>query len=259
MNVLVTGASGYFGRTIVDHIKSSTDWNVLSPSHSEFDLSKPLSHDFQVNYIIHAAARRYGTLEECIVDNVVGTCNLLNFAKKQTNLINFVFISSNDIFGPGSEPRDEEAPINPQTPYAMTKAIAESICLHSNLPVATFRIVNILCPEPDPRKFPSICRRYISSEKKLTIYNGKRLYIHALDAADAVLFVLSRRLTGKFNITGVAFSNLEVAQIVADKIGKTLFYEIKEGGVGNEAEYNLSSLKLERLGWSLKMNPKDYI
>jgi len=85
MKVLVTGASGYFGRALVQILQSKARWTVLTPLRGEFDLRYRLDHSFQVNYIIHAAARRYGTITECIDDNVIGTANLIEFAKKQNN------------------------------------------------------------------------------------------------------------------------------------------------------------------------------
>jgi len=161
------------------------------------------------------------------------------------------------VVGPGSDPRDEEAALAPTTPYAFTKAAAERLCECSGLPVTICRPVNIVCSEPDPRKFPSICRQIIFSGKILTIYEGSRMYIHARDVAEAIIAVMDT--PGKFNIVGKELSNRQVAEIVAKKLKKELFYEMKKGGSGHEPSYNLSGEKLFKKGWTIKTDVEEYI
>ena len=38
-----------------------------------------------------------------VMDNVVATCNILNFAKKNKNLNKFIYFSTDEVFGPAPE------------------------------------------------------------------------------------------------------------------------------------------------------------
>ena len=57
------------------------------------------------NYIIHLAASSHvdRSIEDplsFVMDNVVATCNILNFARKNSNLERFIYFSTDEVFGP---------------------------------------------------------------------------------------------------------------------------------------------------------------
>ncbi|HOP06613.1 MAG TPA: GDP-mannose 4,6-dehydratase [candidate division Zixibacteria bacterium] len=88
------------------------------------------------DYIWHLAAmasvwRSFETEQQVYRVNFEGTLNLLQAAKRDRRLKTFVFVSSADCYGifkPKSLTLTEEQPLNPISPYALSKALAEQAC-----------------------------------------------------------------------------------------------------------------------------------
>lgn len=127
-NILLTGASGLIGTHLVDIImyKNQTTnlsvkifavgrnlekakkrfedyWQSDNFKFLEMDINKKINIDFKIDYIIHAASNTHPKLYfsdpiGSIMTNVLGTYNLLEFAKNK-NIQRFVFLSSVEIYG----------------------------------------------------------------------------------------------------------------------------------------------------------------
>ena len=85
---------------------------------------------------------------------------------------------------------------------------------------------------------------------------GSRFYIHARNIAASVLFLLEKGIIGeKYNVVGEKeVDNLEMAQLIADTIGKPLNYEMVDfhsDRPGHDLRYSLSGVKMHELGWRL--------
>ena len=114
------------------------------------------------DYIFHLAAFSMVGLSfdnEQLVHNVNfnGTLNMLTAARKLKNLKRFLFVSSSECYGrfPRSAlPLTETIPLNPISPYAISKAAAEFTCqLHFErygLPVSIARAFNHSGPGQNP-------------------------------------------------------------------------------------------------------------
>ena len=135
--VLITGGAGFIAHHVIDRILKTTDWNVVSLDRldysgnlnrlhhmmTQFDDQtrrrvKIVYHDLKaeinpqtrsmigrIDIIMHLAAGSHvdRSIEfpmEFVMDNVVGTCNILEFARKCDNLERFVYFSTDEVFGP---------------------------------------------------------------------------------------------------------------------------------------------------------------
>jgi len=79
--------------------------------------------------------------------NVTGTFNVLR-ASHLAGVKRFIYVASSSSYGiPGIYPTPEDAPIQPQYPYALTKRLGEELALHWNsvysLPVISLRFFNV--------------------------------------------------------------------------------------------------------------------
>jgi dTDP-glucose 4,6-dehydratase len=87
---------------------------------------------------------------------------------------------------------------------------------------------------------------------------GSRFWIHARNVAAAVLFLVEHAKTqDKYNIVGEKeLNNLEVAQRVAEIVGKPLNYELVDfhsSRPGHDLRYALDGTKMAEMGWSIPM------
>lgn len=314
--VLITGGAGFIAHHLIGQILSTTDWQIVTLDRLDYsgnlnrlhDLMlsfdpevrkrvKIVHHDLkaemnplirseigQVDYVLHLAAGSHvdRSIEypmEFVMDNVVGTCNILEFARYQNNLKRFIYFSTDEVFGPapGVIKYKENDRYNSTNPYSATKAGGEELAVaYENtygLPVYITHTMNVFGERQHPEKYIPMCIKRIRDGETVTIHSdnthtipGSRHYIHAEDVANAVLFLLNLKYlnticspdaTGakcpKFNIVGSEeLNNLELAQIIAEAQGKELKYDLVDfhsSRPGHDLRYALDGSKMKELGW----------
>jgi GDP-4-dehydro-6-deoxy-D-mannose reductase len=127
----VTGGSGFAGRHLLDLLPGAT-----APSREELDLLdgdavRTAVRESAPDTVWHLAAlasvgRSWEAPAETIAENVAMTVNLLEAVRTDAPEATVVLISSGEIYGPPDRlPVDEEAPLRPQNPYAVSKAACD--------------------------------------------------------------------------------------------------------------------------------------
>jgi len=226
----------------------------------------------QVDYILHLGAETHvdnsiKDPEPFVMSNVLGTMHMLNFARTQKNLKKFLYFSTDEVFGPAPEGTDykEWDRYNSGNPYAATKAGGEELALawHNTykVPVIITHTMNVYSERQHPEKFIPLCVNKIRNGEVIQIHankdrtkSGSRMWIHARNVADAVLFLLDKGKVGdKYNIVGEREqSNLEIAQRIAHVLELPLQYEMVDfhsSRPGHDLRYSLSGAKLADMGW----------
>ena len=313
IKALITGGAGFIAHHMIGKILKETDWEVVTLDRLDYsgnlnrldDLLttsctvderkrvKVVFHDLkaelnplvcsqigQVDYIFHLAAgshvdRSIDYPMEFVMDNVVGTCNILEFARKQENLKRFIYFSTDEVFGPAPEgiKYKENDRYNSTNPYSASKAGGEELAVaYENtygLPIYITHTMNVFGERQHPEKYIPMCIKRIRDGETVTIHSdktctipGSRHYIHAEDVADAVLFLASKKFIEttyggakcpKFNIVGAEeLNNLELANIIAEAQGKELKYELVDfhsSRPGHDLRYALDGDKMKELGW----------
>jgi len=294
-NILVTGGNGLVASQFIAQVIRETDWivtttfngnpaninrlfNVLS-DFSEDDknrvfLSKQYNKEQKYDIIVHLAAatdvgESINNPMKHFEQNVVETVNLLEFARTIPNLESFIFVSSNEVFGPSSADVEysELDALNPHTPYAGTKAAAEQLCLSYyntyKLPINVVRTMNVFGELQNSNRFFSVCVNKILNGEEITVYDNLRTYIHAQDVADGIMFILRGEfLYPAFEHEGCPryhlVGNQQVNNVwVVKEFGRALDIEPKyeveyNGRVGYENRYSMSGVKLYSMGWKPK-------
>jgi dTDP-glucose 4,6-dehydratase len=302
MKVLVTGAAGFIGHHVVSLLLTHTDWKItiidrLDTSGNLNRLAEVgaaknprvrfIYHDLRApfndqllsqigahDYIVHLAAathvdRSIDNPMEFVQDNVVATCNILDFARK-TGCSKFLNFSTDEVFGPAPEgvAYKEYDRYNSGNPYSATKAGAEELAVaYANtykLPVITTHTMNVIGYRQHPEKYVPKLISKISKGEVVTVHAtpdlkaaGTRFYIDARDVAEAVLLLLIKGELGKYNIVGEReTSNLELAKWVALSLKKHLFHEMvnfHQSRPGHDLRYALDGgLMMEKFGWEPK-------
>ena len=323
--VLITGGAGFIAHHLIYYLLKNTDWEIISLDRldysgnlnrlndilSEFSEKqksriKVVYHDLKsainpwitkeigkVDIILHLAAgshvdRSIDFPMEFVLDNVVGTANILEYARKinqSQDLERFVYFSTDEVFGPAPKGIDykENDRYNSTNPYSASKAGGEELSVaYENtygLPVYITHTMNVFGERQHPEKFIPMCIKKIRDGELVTIHSdktkkipGSRHYIHAEDVAEAIYFILTNNLENKvdfggakcpkFNIVGSEeLNNLELAKIIANSQGKELNYEMVDfhsSRPGHDLRYSLSGEKMKQLGWqpSIKLTER---
>jgi len=140
MKVLITGSSGFIGSRLVDwfrahgvsvmgvDVKPGAFTDAVSDIR-DYSLVKGLVRG--ADAIVHCAAQTSvpRSVEDPVYDaenNVAGTLNLLEAAKRAEGLRRFIYLSSAAVYGrPSYIPLDEEHPCRPISPYGVSKLAGE--------------------------------------------------------------------------------------------------------------------------------------
>jgi len=325
--VLITGGAGFIAHHLIYHILKTTNWEIISldrldysgnlnrldhilSSLNEKDRArvKIVFHDLkselnpwirkeigEVNIILHLAAGSHvdRSIEfpiEFVLDNVLGTANILEYARyinnKKNSLEKFIYFSTDEVFGPAPEGINykENDRYNSTNPYSASKAGAEELAVaYENtydLPIIITHTMNVFGERQHPEKFIPMCIKKVRDGETVTIHSdktkkipGSRHYIHAEDVSEAILFLLHNNIKPendwggakcpKFNIVGAEeLTNLELAEIIAKSQNKKLNYEMVDfhsSRPGHDLRYALSGEKMKSMGWVPKIKVQSRI
>ena len=265
-SVLITGATGFIGSYLVqEFVKDHKVICLVRPGTltlnriSEFlDDVLVVEHDIQsdlqtvsdiigpVDIVLHAAGNP-SALDSIvnpiavIKDNVIGTANLLEFARSHS-VERFVYYSSGEVFGPVAIGQDSQAEdvYNCNSPYSASKAAGEEISLSYakafNLPVSIVHINNTFGPKCQVNRLPTVIINNILNGTELVIHTDElgtisgRRWFHAEDVALHTRFILTHQISNceKWNSAGYKFiNNLDFAQLFASALGTELKYRLE--------------------------------
>jgi GDP-4-dehydro-6-deoxy-D-mannose reductase len=127
----VTGGAGFAGRHLLDLLPGA-----VAPSRAELDLLdgaavRDAVREAAPDVVWHLAAqasvgRSWEAPAETVSENVSMTAHLLEAVRSEAPQATVVLISSGEIYGPPDRlPVDEDAPLRPQNPYAVSKAACD--------------------------------------------------------------------------------------------------------------------------------------
>jgi dTDP-glucose 4,6-dehydratase len=224
---------------------------------------------------------------EFVLDNVVGTVNILNYAIKLKNLEKFIYFSTDEIFGnaPDKVSYKEYDRYNSTNPYSASKAAAEEFCVaYENtykLPIFITHTMNVFGERQHPEKFIPLVIQKIRDQEEITIHSdenkvkaGSRHYIYAKDVAEGLMFILNLKnykhlndfggaKCPKFNLVGPEeIDNLTLAQMIAKIQKKKLIYKMTDfhtSRPGHDLRYSLDGSLLASLGWKPKIKLSERI
>ncbi len=317
MRVLVSGGMGFIGSHFCENIHRHTNWDIvvidkLSYATRGFDrfrsnglidssrvkpftwdlcspLSKGLIYEIgNVDIIVHFAAETHvdNSIDDpvfTIENNVKSTLTLLEYARTLSSLKEFIYFSTDEVFGPASFNINDTTSINgedmytykewdrvkPTNAYSSSKSASEGICLaYRNtyrIPLKIVNVMNVIGERQHTEKFVPKVMKALMEDKTIDIHcrhsdtneliPSTRYYIHARNVADAVLFIINNGEQGqKYNISGEReVDNLEMAQMIAKYMGKELKYKLIDYHTntrwGHDSRYSLNSEKLRKMGW----------
>lgn len=212
MRILVTGACGFVGSHILEHLTRNwspyiKDIEVIAMDgltyagrldrieHLRHKNVKFVYHDFRnslssvlkqigdVDFIIHNGAethvsRSFANPGIFVESNIIGTLNVLE-AARILKPKKFIYVSTDEVLGPAKDvPFDEQSELQPTNPYAAAKASGE-VLAHSyyrsfGVPVVITRTMNMFGERQHPEKFVPMTIKKILAGQKVLIH-GKQI------------------------------------------------------------------------------------
>ena len=260
--VLVTGADGFIGSHLVEglmakgaQVKSFVYYNSFNSwgwlDHFSADKKKKLdifSGDIRdpngvreamkgVDMVFHLAALigipfSYHSPDSYVDTNIKGTLNVLQ-AAREMKFEKVLVTSTSEIYGTAQyTPMHEGHPVNPQSPYAATKAAADSLALSFyrsfHLPVTIVRPFNTFGPRQSARAIiPTIISQICAGKKTISLGNttATRDFTYVTDTVDGFIRLAEAEKTeGQvYNVgSGQEISIADLVQVIAQILKKNI-------------------------------------
>ncbi|WP_321418632.1 SDR family oxidoreductase [uncultured Methanomethylovorans sp.] len=234
--VIVTGGMGFIGSHLTEKLLEENEVTVIDNEatgrmnnikhlldHKNLTLVKGSIVDLDLvkifkgkDYVFHLAA--IPSVPRSVKDpfssneaNVTGTLKVL-IAAKDSSIKKVIFSSSSSVYGDTPIlPKKEDMPVNPQSPYAITKATGEMYCrvfqeLYG-LPTVCLRYFNVFGPRQDPTsQYAAVIPKFITSilndESPVIFGDGEqsRDFSFVKHVVNANILSCESDKTGVFNI-----------------------------------------------------------
>lgn len=194
--------------------------------------------------------------------NVVATVRLHERLRRLDFLEKYVHVTTPEVYGNTSGTVTEDAPFNPSTPYAVSRAAADmslrTYFAAYGFPVVFTRAANVYGPGQQLYRIVPRTILLIKLRKKLELHGGgvsERAFIHARDVAEATYQIAARARPGEsFHISTDRFVTIrKLVEMICARLHAKFEDSVEIVGerLGKDAAYRLDSGKLRRqLGWT---------
>lgn len=232
--ILVTGASGFIGRSLLSRLKGQ-GLEVIPIDSAVGDIANrgtlAMFAQQEIAHVFHLAGKTFvpdswDDPQAFCQTNVLGTVNVLEFCRK--NLIPMTYVSAYVYGHPDSLPIGEDSAIRPSNPYALTKRLAEEACEFYasayDLPVTTIRPFNVYgIGQAEFFLIPEIISQALDGGQEITVKDlaPRRDYVYLEDLVTALLTTLNMPAGYRvYNIgSGISLSVQEVIDTIQNIAG----------------------------------------
>lgn len=291
--VLITGAAGYIGSILCEHLLASGKYQVTALDNLMYDQNTLFHYCSNPNFdFVHGDARDEHQMSSLLkkADVIIplaaivgaGACDRDPWRAKEVNydaikLINklrspqqlVVLPNTNSGYGTqsGAQFCTEETPLEPITLYGRTKVDAELEMLNSPRAI-TLRLATVFGMSPRMRldllvnhfTYAAVTDGYICIFEK----DFKRNYVHVRDVADCMVYCIenAEKMIGRPYNVGLDAANLskeELALRVKEYVPRFYIHFAALGSDPDKRNYIVSNQRLREAGFEAKRNLDDGI
>lgn len=230
------GSNSFSGSDFIDLLLEKKNYDVMGVSRSaeksslflpykkrnskqfqfhQIDLNRDLEKfnqiidAFKPDYIVNFAAQSevapsWENPHHWFQTNAVSLTNLANLLKDKKFLKRYVHISSPEVYGTCEGKISEEAPLNPTTPYAASKAAGDlslfTFYKNFNFPLVMVRATNVYGAYQQLFKIIPRSMIYVKQGKKIELHGGGnavKSYIHVRDVSNGEFLIMEKGRIGQ--------------------------------------------------------------
>ena len=271
-NIVMTGASGFIGRTLIKQLELVRE--ICAPSHEEIDLlSDTITLDVLVKkqnaeILIHLGAPTIINNNQSLSESLLMLINVLDVCRE--NNLRLIFISSWEVYSgykTGIQYVDETVKARASTIFGMTKLLSEELILQY---ADSFGLSHVIL-RPTViygvgSSKPRFLNNFINKAKKNEVittheYLNGLPFLDMLHVNDIVQFVqksLDSTSQGVFNLGS---SELISTKIIAESIiqqlaSKSVIESVQIQETTGKIKYNIDRAKKE-MGWQPRISWQD--
>lgn len=284
---IITGGLGFIGShlaeslikknffvTIIDNFSTGRIENIEKFSQKKIKIvnsdikdKKIFKYFRKVDVVFHLAALAdivpsINYPESYFNTNVHGTLNILN-ASKDNKVKKLIYAASASCYGvPKKYPTDENCPIDPKYPYALTKRLGEELVLHwgkiYKLNVTSLRLFNVYGTKSRTSgvygaMFGTFLAQKLKNYPFTVVGDGKqsRDFTYVSDVVDAFMKCINYNKSGE--IFNVASGNATSVNRICDLLGGKKIFIQKRPGEPDKTLADITKINKE-LGWKPKIS-----
>ncbi|MFP3209058.1 MAG: NAD-dependent epimerase/dehydratase family protein [Nitrososphaeria archaeon] len=286
MRILVTGAAGFIGSRLAAALRARGHEvvgvdirggeGVEVVDVRDLGALSELASRLRPDAVAHLAALISApeSLErpaEYLEDNVMGTVNALEAARR-SGAGRFLYFSSVAVYGEPSElPLREDSPLNPVNPYGLSKAMGEEAVRgygrFYGLGYVILRPSNVYGPGQSPEYagvIESFARAIAEGRRPVIHGDGgqTRDFVHVDDVVEAAALALESGVRGRtYNVSsGRSISVNELARAFEEALGRGIEFERGPPRPGDIYRSEVSNELISReLGWRPRVDLREGI
>ncbi len=301
--IVVIGSNSFSGSDFIDLLLDNPQNEVLGISRSseksalflpykrhkganfqfhQFDLNRhmpdiiKLLDTFQPDYVVNFAAQSevgpsWENPDQWFQTNAIAITRLAHALKDRKYLKRYVHISSPEVYGACVGTVREDAPLNPSTPYAASKAAGDlslfTYFKNYRFPLVMIRSTNVYGAHQQLFKIIPRAVIYIKMGRTIELHGGGQAvksYIHIRDISRGELLAIEKGRSGEiYHLSpdkGIAIR--DVLKTICDRMGVALEKVTRTvpERLGQDAAYVIDSAKARReFGWRPEINMEEGI
>ena len=280
--ILITGGLGFiFSHVTEYYVKKGWDVVVIDNqsvgSHPEIIDGSFTYHDIHVadevvvdlilkenpEYVIHAAAisdvdysirESHRTLKKNIMMNV----NVFEACRRLDNLIKFIYVSTDEVYGECEYRKKEDEIMLPRNPYSCSKASGSLMRIaYDNTycelkgKTAETRFCNVFGPRQDNRKIMGAIKKSLQTGDPIPLHNegsGFREYIYVKNIPPVIDLILEKG-DRVYNVTLNDGYTVKQLVEVSEKITEKKINTYPNNRPGMDMKYQMDNARILDLGW----------
>lgn len=262
MHILITGGSGFIGKSFVDHLtlmgdvsklyllKNNSELSSSFPEISIVSLQDCEQFNFKIDVVIHLAqSKNYTKFPEEICEvfdtNIALTLKLLELSRK-LEVKKFIYFSTSSVYAPSQNIIDEECLISSDTMYSFSKITSENLIkIYSKyFDVVIYRLFFPFGNRMGD-KFLNRILNTLKDEGPILISSEKSFLFNPISIKDIVKILhktLYADLRGTINLAGkevITFKRF--VEVLSDELKVVPQYQISKSAL---ASNNIASINL---------------